>query len=228
MSVRIARRGAIAASIAAAGGGGALPVYRAAVGGGTSGFQTSANVTIPAGVQAGDMMILAVSNLADSAQTINTPSGWTLVRSDTGTGGTYTLRLTIFKKTATGGDPGATLTVTASASATFRVGIVAYSGATTVGPDAAQGTSSSTINMTAPAVTAVANTVVMRIYGHGLGSPTDDDITGPATQRVDSHAAWVGLYIGDADQAGAGTTGTAAATGWTNGSGVGTTVAVSA
>lgn len=226
MSVRALRRGAIAASGVVAGG--ALPGYRAAVGGGTSGFQTSTNVTIPAGTQTGDMMILAVSNLADSGQTINTPSGWTLVRSDTGTGGTYTERLTIFKKTAAGGDPGATLTVTASASATFRVGIVVYSGATTVGPDAAQGTNTATVNMTAPAVTAVANSKVLRVFGHGLGSSTDDDITGPATQRVDSHAAWVGLYMSDTDQAGAGTTGTAAATGWINGSGVGTTVAVSA
>ena len=70
------------------------------------GTGSSLTVNLPAGIQARDQILLAVT--ANTAQTVNTPSGYTLVQSAAATGNTsHTI---VFRKAATTGESSATVT----------------------------------------------------------------------------------------------------------------------
>lgn len=76
---------------------------------------SNATLTIPAGVQSGDLMVIvACSKLATGTGTINTPAGWSVVDgSVNGTGGTF--QAATFSKVAGPSDAGTTVSVTMSA-----------------------------------------------------------------------------------------------------------------
>jgi RHS repeat-associated protein len=76
-----------------------------------SGSGSSLSVALPSGVRSKDQILLAVT--ANATQTINTPSGYSLVQAATATGNTS--QTVVFRKTAAGGE--------ASAAVSFGTGL---------------------------------------------------------------------------------------------------------
>ena len=91
----------------------------------TTGNRVNHRVTVPGGVQAGDLM-LAYFAANTTAPSYTGPAGWTLVQSaDAGTKATGRL----WRRTATAADAGSTVTITSSGYAKSVLTVVAYRGA---------------------------------------------------------------------------------------------------
>jgi PKD repeat protein len=91
---------------------------------GSQANSTSATVTVPAPVQAGDRMVLVMTSNS-STVTYGGPTGWTLVDSAATTG--VTTR--VYSKAATTADAGSAVTVTASATNKMDLRLAAYANA---------------------------------------------------------------------------------------------------
>lgn len=112
--------------------------FRAATG--TNANSTTARVTVPAEVQAGDLMVLlATTNNTTGA--VTGPTGWTLVNSGVSTG-TDTSSL-LWSKVATGADAGTTVTITNSVTSKMAFQLSAYANA---GSITAQAVAFDTVN----------------------------------------------------------------------------------
>src|SRR5581483_6207458 len=197
-----------------------------------NGVASSLVLPVPAGVAAGNVL-LAVVDVA-SSNTVSTPAGWTLVRSDVTTASGGVTGQWAYYHVAGGSEP---------ASYTWQLGgkvgaagaILAYSGADTTNPiDAAAGQAGSTKStaITAPSVTTtVAGDMLVGLFGiHGQHT-----VTPPATmsERTDlaqpsSGGQKVTSETADAVKATAGATGTRVATADSSGYGVGQLVALRA
>jgi hypothetical protein len=122
---------------------------------------TSATVTVPANVQAGDGMVLVLST--NSVVTGAAPAGWTAVHSvPSGTGPTTQ----VFSRVAQAGDAGDAVAVQLSGQAKVTLQLMAYSGTAASGPIAsvsslarAAGTSHPT-----PGATAAAGNWVVSVW----------------------------------------------------------------
>jgi PKD repeat protein len=102
--------------------------FRAATGAAAKGA-TSAKVTVPASVQAGDGMVL-VSSISSNSVTVTAPAGWTLEGIQTSSN----LVTRIYSRVAAAGDAGSTVTVTQSAAAKVTLQLSAYSGTSAADP----------------------------------------------------------------------------------------------
>jgi hypothetical protein len=112
---------------------------------------TSASVTVPAGVQAGDTLVLYGSFAVETPGT-GTPAGWTEVGTRSATG----MSSRVWMTTASAGTAGSTVTVTLGTAAKSALTLAAYRDATaTLVPGAiASATEGSVTSHTAPTVTA--------------------------------------------------------------------------
>ena len=88
-------------------------------------------ITVPAAVQAGDVMLLFASGNSASTVTSN-PAGWTLVGERTS--GAPDLRTRLYEKVATGADPGSQVSLTYSASTKVDLVLAAYDGVDSTTP----------------------------------------------------------------------------------------------
>lgn len=111
---------------------------------------TTQSVVIPAGVQVGDAMLIAVGT--NNLTTISTPAGWTLEDSRTGASSRYNL----YSRVCQAGDPGSTVNFTIGLAGKTAAMMAAYSDRDTTDPTvaftgASEGTSQAT--HTTPGVT---------------------------------------------------------------------------
>ena len=157
---------------------------------------TNPSVAIPAGYQEADLLVLTVAVAAAVAPT--TPSGWTLVGSQT-----TTPRIYIYRKFATGSESSVALTCNSTPTA---AAMVAYRGVSATDTISTFATATATTVATNTLTTTYANEYVVSIYAMTTGA---DTWTAPAstTSRVNSAgtAALAGLLIVDESQAAAGT-----------------------
>lgn len=98
-------------------------VYQSSQSAGNSG--SSVVITKPSSLAVGDLMIAQILGTANSSPTVNTPTGWALIRSDTASDGTSAIRASSFWKVADSADVAASNftfsgTVTAIAGAIAR------------------------------------------------------------------------------------------------------------
>lgn len=186
----------------------------------------SCNVTIPAGVLAGDVMVMMLTVFTETGSTpaISFSGGggtWTLVPMTTGTnpevataGSSVWSYGFAYTRVATAGDPGATVTVTETGSAAgttwFAIALEAYTGCNTAAPvDVAFGANAQgTAQGTAPSGnTATAGDWAIHMDGGGINT---GPLVGPAgsTQRqnIDSSASvCAGINDSNGPVGGAGT-----------------------
>lgn len=122
---------------------------------------TSAAVTVPAAVQAGDGLVLVLST--NSTVTGATPAGWTAVHSRLSGTGPNTQ---VFQRVATATDAGATVTVGLSAQAKVTLQLVAYSGTAATGPVASAASTARPAGTShpTPAATAAAGSWVLSVW----------------------------------------------------------------
>ena len=85
----------------------------------------SPTVSVPAVVEPGDQLVLVVT--INSAATMSTPAGWTLL--GTATDGSPDMRSSVFTRTADAASGGSSVTVALSAQSKTAMTLVAYSGA---------------------------------------------------------------------------------------------------
>jgi phage minor structural protein len=197
-----------------------MPVYRdSAVAVGTA--VTSQNITVPATVVDGDLLLLAVST--PSAINHTTPAGWTIVSSDVGTG-TNGVRQTVYKRTASG-DASAVVACALSAASNVQVAVLAYLGANVVNVQGAGISSANGTTSTAPSVTTTVQWALCLDFYATVAASGSATITPPATVRVTHTNVALGQAVSEQLQAYPGATGTHAAT-QTSGSWVAQTIAI--
>ena len=133
----------------------------------TANSVNSLNVTVPASVQTGDLLVLTVAQTTNSTTLFNAISGWTKVGEQRAGGAAHTIG--IFYRLAQNGDASSTVTTTSAATENYTAHIRAYSGvhqttpldATTV--FAEQDPAATTAS--APAITvSTANSMVVTVY----------------------------------------------------------------
>lgn len=186
----------------------------------TAAASLSPSFTIPINVKTNDLMLVTVTTV--SGITITTPVGWTLVRSDTASGGTGPVTQSIYTRYAAGttgqlsSDGGVTVTWTLSTPGTANAAsFVAYAGVVTSSPINVQGVASASVNgttITAGALTTtVPNALVVQCMGWDTAtisaSATPTNYTA-RTQQSTQTSCVVGNAVYDLLQAAGGTTGT--------------------
>lgn len=156
---------------------------------------TNPVVTVPAGYQQADLLVLTVSVAAAVAPT--TPGGWTLLGSTT-----TTPRIYIYRKFAGGTESSVTVTV---ASTTTTAVMCAYRGVSATDTISTFAAATSTTIATNTLTTTYANEYVISIYAMTTGADTWT-APGSTTTRVNSAgtAAVAGVLIVDELQAAAG------------------------
>ncbi len=104
---------------------------------------TSASLTTPAAVQAGDAMLL-FATVNDAAATVATPAGWTQVSSFV----THSHRTLLWQRVAAASDAGKTVTVGLSGFAKVALQLAAYANTSTTAPVAVVTTASQSVGST--------------------------------------------------------------------------------
>lgn len=135
--------------------------FRAAAGPFSGSGATSAAVTVPASVQAGDALVLVLST--NSAVTGTAPAGYTVVGTQTAN---TAITTRVFQRVATAGDAGTTVTVGLSGPAKTTLTLVAYSGTSPASPVstfAGASDSGGTSHLT-PTVAAPADALVVSVW----------------------------------------------------------------
>lgn len=203
MSLNLALR---LGGVAAAAAGGAPPTFIASTSAETS--STSLTITTPSGSNSSSFLVALVA-IDGTGETFSTPSGWTLVSSNTGSAPwAY-----CFARVHDGSSPSYTFTKSAAV-VTAGGTILSYSGCS--GIDVSAQSSAFTNNATAPTITtSVADTRLMFVWFMGTN---DAAATPPSgwTQRLDRSAGSWYMEAWDKDAAqGIGATGAiSAATNW--------------
>jgi hypothetical protein len=166
---------------------------------------TSAAPTVnkPSGVVDGDLMLMWV--VTTTNHTIaNTPTGWTLIGTQSGTSDQST---SVFWRVASG--EGASYTFNSpgnllSASDTGKIAIIAYSGVDNASPinQSAANSESLTSTPTPPSITpSVDNCMIVHLLGQdppGGGSSLSPDTSPVATERIEEYnGAAAGVYAQD-------------------------------
>lgn len=169
MSARLLRRGAIADSYTAPSSG-IHPVQSASGNTGAS-APASFNAAFSGASATGNMLLLAVCSDA----TVNTPSGWTLDRSEVDQNGLY-----LYRKTSAG-ETSVTVTPTVSAASSWV--ILEYSGA-----------AGSPLNVTTSGHTAFAASVSTGTTGTSSGAANGVAVVVAAVSRFDGSTATVNSY----------------------------------
>ncbi len=121
---------------------------------------TSATVSVPASVEAGDALVL-VSSVNNATTGVPTPAGWTL--EDTRVSGQIATR--VFSRVATAGDAGDDVTVTPTGPAKVTLQLSAYSGTAADDPVTVTGaTDGAGTSHTTPTATAAAGSWVVSVW----------------------------------------------------------------
>lgn len=124
-------------------------------------------VNVPAGTVAGDVMLAAVA-VSPTTASINTPTGWTLVRTLSNTSSTSS-RLALFSRVATASEPASYTWTFSSNHAGAVAGISSFSGVDTATPinvESGKATSSSTTHSTPSITTIYNNTLLVGIFSY--------------------------------------------------------------
>jgi len=198
---------------------------------GSANTGSAISLTVPTSVVANDLLVWVVSVIGD--RTWPSPSGWTQIRTDTGSGSNPTT-VRPFWKIAAGTEAGTTLTITFTGG-TFLYGVVqllAYSGADQVNPINANNATTSGSNgttITAPSVTTTADGCLILACHGGAGTTSSvNTVTGPSTVRTALAPAstFVGASVSEQTQPVAGATPGTSATIAQSSAWVGTTLAI--
>lgn len=164
----------------------------------SSGNVTTHSVTVPAGVSAGDLILVA---FATAGTVTATPAGYTLI--DSGAGGNVTLWL--YGRVADGSESGTTVSFTISAAGRSNLGLLVLSGvgASPIGAYAIAGhAGAASTAHTMPSITSTATGSVAVAFAAERGTLTAGQTwAGPAgyAERVDSNyggSGAIGLYAG--------------------------------
>jgi hypothetical protein len=157
----------------------ATPYLRstAVAGAGQTAGTTSLSLTVPAGVQDGDVALVEVHNSSTTA-TLTTPAGWTLVSGRD----TITSQATwLLARTLLASDASAAVSLAFSASARCGASMAVIANATTIGMQTA--TASTTTAATTQAIPSLASvpagSLFATLYARRSGTTTADDITPP-------------------------------------------------
>ncbi|MGE0141409.1 MAG: PKD domain-containing protein, partial [Ilumatobacteraceae bacterium] len=144
---------------------------------------TTASVQIPAAVQAGDQLVLIVT--ANTASTLTTPSGWTLL--GTRDDGSPDMRSWVFTRTAVAGTGGSTVSATLGATSKSSTIVLAYSNAQapTVLASSVMGASSTALATPAVAV-AQPGSMVVNYWSDKSSSNSGWTLPGSVTTRIGS------------------------------------------
>lgn len=156
-------------------------------------------ITKPTGVAEGGLMVATVTAAGTGA--VTTPSGWTVIKSLTGT----TLRQVTYYKVAGGSEP-ASYSWSLGSSRAASGGIVDYSGVNqTVPVDATASTSGESGNGSAPTVTtSAADELILAVASFATGTTVTPDAS--TTERIDANSATNTTAVADFAQASAGAT----------------------
>lgn len=167
---------------------GGSPVYLGGSGPVWNGGTTSANVTVPATVKAGDMLLMFASAVSDVGFNINTPSGWTLLHAVTT--GVSTRKASVFYKVATGAEAGTSLTFSTSASSQKIASLAAYRGVDTATAPAVASTYTATASGEAPAIaTSTPSCRVLSWYYGGDFNSGSNSVTPPTADGLRTRIA---------------------------------------
>jgi hypothetical protein len=139
---------------------------------------TSATLTVPASVPAGDRMVLVMTSNS-STVTYGDPAGWTLVDSATTTG----VSTRVYSKAATAADAGSAVTVTASGVNKMDLRLAAYANAGGVAAHATAFDPTAQTSHTTPTVTVTGSGSWVLSYWADKSSSTTA-WTAPAGQTV--------------------------------------------
>ncbi len=159
-------------------------------GAGKTGNTTTASVTVPAAVRAGDTMVMVVS--INRETTISTPAGWAVEGNRSGP--KNELQTRVLTKVATATDAGRAVRMTLGAAAKFDVSLAAYSGVDPADPVSASSSASETVSRaqhTTPAVAAAAGGEWLLSYWTDKTN-TGTDWSAPAGQAVRSKVIGTG------------------------------------
>lgn len=182
---------------------------------------TSLAVTKPTGLTVGDIMI-AIVNCAISSGSINTPSGWTLVGSETLYG--TERRAAVFKKVANSADVAASnFTFSFSSSTRTAIALMAFGNVNSTQDGTNQGTTSNGSASSSGFTPTTDNLYVMLVAGAGSGSCTGTSVGSYAiatdnptwTELADASSGGgsaIGVGVAYADRTATTATGSATAT----------------
>lgn len=162
------------------------PTFRSAVDTTTTNT-TSHSISMPAGVVAGDTLVMIVTTYGATPVGLNTPSGWTKLLTDKASTVLGNRTYQIFARTADGTE-GASVAMTSTSAVYTLVSVLAYSGANGIDLAAAGTEQNNTGAPTFPSLTStVANDLALDIYSE-IGGPSADVMTAASgwTMRRDS------------------------------------------
>lgn len=175
--------------------------FRAAAANSTASNVSSLTVAVPASVQAGDVMIL----IAEQRNTVNTPTGWTLIRSQAGSGGFSTVTAA-FYKVAVAGDAGSTVTVTFGGAESVALVLAAYSGVSNSSPVNMSSSSNagSVTSASTPTVTTTAANCWIVSAGCHYSSSAGQMSVSDSQRQASPATQWSHAVLGDKLQSAAG------------------------
>lgn len=185
---------------------------------------SSFDTTIPADVEAGDLLILHAA--LDADRTVTDPSGWTLLQSIAASGG-----IRVWWRIAEAGDAGDTVTVSfTGGTTTIGSAIAAFvsrGGKTLVVGASAQAVSAGATSVTFPSVAPTrANALLIALAGSPDTTGTEPAAPNDFLERYDFGGTGVRLVMYSEMLTAAGATGTRTAN-WTSASHVGNVVSLS-
>lgn len=178
------------------------PVFRAVAE--ANGSVTAASITVPAQVQAGDRLLYIVT--AATATTLATPSGWTLLGTDSD--GNPDMRSWVFTRVADGATAGSMVSAALGTRAKVSRMLLAYAGAGTPAPIASAVAGPSTNAHATPAVTAPGAALVISYWSDKSNDNTTWSTPAPVVQRALSTTSGSGritAVVGDSGPLAAGT-----------------------
>lgn len=145
------------------------------------------SITIPASAAANDVLLLHITVAGSHA--LSTPTGWTLLESPSGSGGTFANLSYLYARTAQAGDGGTTVTFSTpgGGTATYSAVMLAYSGGTSVDTHTSQAGTTDTTSVVAPGLTVNGPDVVIYFFGSvpdGGAAPTFSGASGTVRQSA--------------------------------------------
>jgi len=156
------------------------PISYTASAGGYVKSGTSASVTTPGAVSAGDHELLYVTTTSSAANAIMTPAGWTAVA----TQDSAPLQAEVFEKTATSADAGSTVTASVTSAGPVAVQLVDYANVSSAAPVTAGASDSGVASHAAPAVAvAGGGSWVVSFWSDKSSSTTAWTLPAGVTQR---------------------------------------------
>jgi hypothetical protein len=168
--------------------------------GSTATVSTQLALSVPAGVQAGDLMIAQIAVRGGTALTITSPAGWNLVRRDDSS--TTVAQAVYSRPVPSSPSEPASYTWTFSGANDAAGGIAAYSGASAAAPiDASNGQgNASSVSITAPSITVPAGHNQDRLLNlFAIANSSAVTVPAGTTSRWSFHATGGGIGVAASD-----------------------------